>query len=143
MAINRIVRGADLKCYINGNLIGEFTDLSYSIDYGRRPIYGIDSTMPFELIPGPTKVSGSINMLRIRASAGLEGRGIAARLKEILQEKYINITVIDKVLDLEILKVQRANITSQRWSVSSKGRLSGSFTFEGLDVDNEYGNVYG
>ena len=143
MAINKIIRGPDLLCYINGNLIGEFTDLSYSIDYGRKAIFAIDSLSPYEIAPGPVKVSGKIDLLRIRGSGGLEGRGLVARISQLTKEKYVNLTIIDKVLDLEILKVTKAQVITQQWSVSAKKQMVGSFTFEGITAENEFEHLFG
>ncbi len=76
-------------------------------------------------------------MQRVRYDGGLEGKGIAASQKDILSEKYIGIVVVDRVTDSVVFQCDRVAVTSQKWSVKSKGILEGSFSFEAIDIKNE------
>lgn len=141
MAAQNILTGASLVCYINGNLIGEVNSFNFRADYGRKMITGIDSLICFEIVPGPLKVSGTVSMFRLRGTAGLEGRGAVARFKDLTREKYINITIIDRVLDMAVFSCEQAVVDSQDWTMSSKNIVNGSFSFEGFQFDNELYNL--
>lgn len=137
MAIAKTLRGPDIKVFINGRIYAPVTSFRFNTATGRRPIMGIDQGTPFELAPGPQHVTGTIEVLRIRNSGGLEGAGIAAPESLILQEKYFTLTVIDRVTDSVILQIDEAALVDQNWSAVAKGVVAGSFSFEGMSWGNE------
>lgn len=133
----KTITGPGLKVYINGIPFGIAKSISWATNAGRKPIYGIDSVQPIELIPGQQLVSGSISLLRLHNDGGLEGRNIAAPDRYIALEKYIDILVIDRLTGQPVLKVDQAAVNAQNWSVNEKGLLEGNFDWEGLDWENE------
>ena len=136
----RSISGAGLKLYINGIPFGICTSINWASNAGRKPLYGIDSVLPHELAPGAQAVTGSIACMRLHNDGGLEGRGIAVPDSKIMLEKYIDIMLVDRVTGKPVLKVDRAAVNNQSWSVSARGLLEGTFQWEGLDWENE--NVF-
>jgi hypothetical protein len=137
MAKTKTVRAADLKVYINGQLFAICTGLRWSASTGRRAINGIDQNTPFELAPGSTSIRGTMEVLRLHQDGGLEGWGVAAPQSELLKEKYFSLAVVDRVNDTVILAASDCAIGDQSWQVTARGELTGSFTFEALDWNNE------
>lgn len=72
MARQKILRGADLQVYINGKLFAICTGFRFNEDFGRHDIYGIDQDVPFELAPGQSSISGSIDCVRLRRDGGID-----------------------------------------------------------------------
>ncbi len=93
--------------------------------------------MPFELAPGAYSVKGTIEFTKVRSDGGLEGRAIAVSQNNILLEKYIQITIVDRATDVVIFRSDHAAITGQQWTASAKTLMSGSCSFECIDWANE------
>jgi len=135
----KVLRGADIKVYINGQPIGVATAVRWEASDGRHAIYGIDQYTPFELAPGQTEIKGTVELVRLRIDGGLEGRGIHAPESKIMLEKYFALALVDRSTDTAILVVDNAAVNQQSWQVMAKGEVTGSFTFEGIGWTNETG----
>jgi len=135
--ITRTLRGGDIKVYINGQLFKPVVSLNFSLSSGHHAISGIDYNSPFELAPGPTRIKGSIELLRARMDGGLEGQGVAASHDDILLEKYFTLALVDRITDSVILYVEECVIIDQNWNVPSKNIMTGNATFEGIGWANE------
>jgi hypothetical protein len=141
MAIAKTLRGADIKVFINGQLFPPATSLRFSATTGRHAIRGVDSHTPFELASGPAEVKGSIEVLRKRASGGLEGAGVVAPEEKILLERYFSLTVVDRLSDTVVLQIDEAALVDQNWSFPGRGIVTGNFSFEGLSWVNETAGI--
>ena len=137
MAIAKTLTGASLKLYINGRPFGIATSIEFSVDSGRRQIFGLDQVTPFELAPGASRITGRIECNRLRQDGGLEGRGLATPDKWIMFEKYISIMLVDRLTDSIVLKVDQAAVSDQSWSIVSKDVMKGTFSFMGMGWSNE------
>ncbi len=135
--MSAVLTQARLKLYINGIPFGIATEFGWQSSSGRRQLYGIDSVTPFELAPGGQSVTGNISCLRLTLDGGLEGRNIAAIDSRLTTEKYISILLLDKLTDTPVFWCPEAAVNSQRWSVNSRGILTGSFDFMGIGWENE------
>lgn len=131
------VVGAGVKCYINGNLMGEATGFSFSSDTPHRQVRGVDSAEPYELATTITNVRGKVTMIRLSGFGALEGRGITDNFKNLVLQKYNTIELIDRSTNLPIFHCDRAVVMSQSWNVSARGVCSGEFDFEGIEWNNE------
>ena len=129
--------GAGLKIFINNRILGVCTAFEWEADGGRRPIFGLDQVIAFELAPGASTITGRIEYLRLRLDGGLEGRGIAAPDKQILSEKYISIILVDRLTDAVVLKIDNAAVNNQRGNVTSRSLFKGSFTFTGIGFSTD------
>lgn len=132
MARSISLKGAEVKLYISGKLYPEVRQLSYTIDYGEREIYGIDSPYPQEIATTRTSVQGSVSGVRIKYSGGLQGKGARPKINEILQGSYVAIRVQDRFTQQDILFLPQAKIVNESVNVTAKGMASLSFTFKGI-----------
>jgi hypothetical protein len=139
MSVPKTLRGADLQLYINGRLFAICTGIRFEASAGRHAIYGIDQFTPFELAPGAASIKGTVDCVRIRASGGLEGAGVAAPESLLMQEKYFSMALVDRLTDTIVLQVEAASLDAQNWQVAAKGEMAGSFSFTGLTWVNEAG----
>lgn len=132
MSQTKTLRGSDLQIFINGVLFAVATGIRYQMDTGHRSIMGIDQYTPFEIAPGPCSVKGNIDCTRQYQDGGLEGRGITAPEASVMLEKYFSLAVVDRTSDTVILAIDEAIASNQSWTVTPKGMVTGSFSFEGL-----------
>lgn len=137
MARAASVRAADLQIYINGTLFGTATGIRWTADEGRHAIYGIDQYTPQELAPGAASIKGSIDTIRLHGAGGLESRGVTAPESIRLLEKYFTLAVIDRFNDSIVLAIDQCAVQNQSWQVGAKGELTGNFSFEGMEWENE------
>lgn len=140
------ISGASLNLFINGQKVGFVTSLSYDTDYGKKPIHGIDSPIPQELAPGPQRLTGTMNVYRLKGSGGLEGFGMVppqpgtsgeGETSAVLNEMYISILLVDRATGFSIFEAERATITRQSWTVGAKGIMTGNVSFEAFYSVNE------
>lgn len=137
MAYAKTVVGAHLFVFINGQLFGQATSISWESQTPLKTIMGIDSLIPYELANVGTKVSGRISMLRVRADGGLQARGIVAPFAFLEREKYASILVMDRVSQMPVFRADNFKVSSEQWNAAARGRLDGAFQFEALNWSNE------
>ncbi len=128
----KTIRGADLIIYINNKPFGVTTGIRYQLDEGQHPIYGIDQMTPFELASGQCSIKATVEVIRVRTQAGLEGAGIGIPETKVILKRYFSLSMVDRVTDTTILHVGQASAGTQAWGVNAKGELAGNFSFEGL-----------
>src|SRR5277367_2004595 len=122
--------GANLKIFINGNLFGVGTAVDWSADYGRRAIFGVDSYLPQEIASSQVTINGTIECIRLKLAGGLDGLGIGPNDQNILLEKYIQITLIDRQTDATVFQCFNAVVSNQSWRAHTSAVLRGSFSFQ-------------
>lgn len=137
MAYSKIISGANAKIYINNRPFGLATSFSVDVDVSREPEYGIDQLEAFELTPGRISVNGQIQYIKRRMDGGLTGRGFAAPLDRLALEKYISITLIDRLTDKIVFKIDRAAISKHSLSGEARSILRGNFVFSGIYFADE------
>lgn len=137
MAQSKSLKGPDIKVYVNGRLYTVVTSVRWIASYGRNPIMAIDQSIPAELASGPCTVKGTLDIVRLRNSGGLQGAGLVPDDFVILRERYFSLTIVDRLSDTVLLQVDEASVGEENWSVPSRGLISGSFTFEGIGWTND------
>ena len=137
MALTKTYTGADVKLYINNQLFGISPSFQITIDNGRKATYGIDQIYPFELMLGAYSVKGNVQCYRLKGDGGLEGRGLTLGQNDILFEKYITISLVDRVTDQVIFQFYEVGITNQNWKTANRTLLTGNFSFEAIFWTNE------
>jgi hypothetical protein len=131
------ITGSSVKVYINSRPFGVCTGFEYTVDYGRKSLGGLDFVSTFEIIPGSVKVSGKLECTRLGGYGGLEGTNIVASEDNLTLEKYISIVLVDRKSNAVIFKSLEALVINQSWSVTPRGVMKGTFSFEGLSWSNE------
>jgi len=144
------ITGARLRLVINNKVVGLATSISYSVDYGKKALRGIDTPFPQEIVPGQQTVKGTIACIRIQGMS-LESYGIVSpQLSTVttplgegapspgtpatglLADSYISIALIDRITGEAVFQADQASVLSQNWSVGARGIMQGSFEFEGV-----------
>ena len=134
---SNVIVGARVIAYINGKKFGTVIDIELSFDTQNRPIETIDMLVPAELAPTRGRVRGSISLIRLAGSAGVEGMGIATTFLNLPRQKYFSLTIKDRVTDVTLFQIDDCMVDQQSWSMQSKNIMSGSFTFTGTNWANE------
>jgi hypothetical protein len=132
MARSLSLKGAEVKLYIGGKLYTEVRNLSYTIDYGEKEIYGIDSPYPQEIRTTRISIQGQVSGVRIKYSGGTQGKGARPKINEILNAPYVAIRVQDRFSQQDILFLPQAKITNENISIAAKGVVKLSFSFKGI-----------
>lgn len=132
MAQQKTLSGAHIKIYINGVVFNEAQSLSYMIDYGEEPIYGIDSIFPQEIKTTRISTTGTITGLRIKSSNGLHGYNLRPKITDSIFAPYISIRIVDRQTEEDIMFIPYARVTNEKLDVSAKGVAKVTFNFTGL-----------
>jgi len=132
MSQSTVLSGANVKIYISGKLYAEVQNLTYTIDYGEDPIYGIDSPFAQEIAPGRLSVQGSVSGLRIKFTGGLQGHSIRYKIIELLHSPYTSLRIKDRHSDSDILWLPQMKVTAETMTIPAKGVVKLNFNFKGI-----------
>jgi hypothetical protein len=130
--MDRTLKGAEIKVYLNNKLYAVTQSVSYTIDYQEEPIFGIDSIYPQEISTTKIMISGSIAGLVLKMDGGLQGLGIRPLINQALQSPYISLRIQDRANQTDLLFVDRIKVTKESFSSQAKGLVSVSFSFVGI-----------
>lgn len=133
----KTITGAHILCYVNGNLYGRASNITYNSQTIHKPIYGIDQAEPFELAASQTKLSGTISVYRLHGDGGSQGAGMSAKYEDVPRGKYFTLTLLDRSNDLIVFQAKYCVQQSESWSIPAKGIITGSLSFEAIDFENE------
>ena len=137
MARARVVVGAHIICYINGQPYGRISHFTFRSQTARKPLYGLDSMDPYELAVTQSKITGTMKIFRTVGDGGAEGAGISASFDDLPREKYFTVQLIDRGSDKVIFQAELASVVSQTWDIPAKGTISGTIEFEAISWENE------
>lgn len=131
------IPGAAVKIKINGQTLPSIQSMSWQIDYGEKPIYGIDSEFPQEIATTRQTIRGTVQNVRLRFSKGLQGVDLVPTLFNFLTGKYHEMRVIDRQTNKVLVVVEGMKISNQSYSVPTKGIVTFSFNFIGIAAREE------
>lgn len=137
MARNKYIITPGILVYINSKPFAVCTGFEWTSATNKKPISGIDQTMPSELAPTTTQIQGTISLLRTHGDGGLEGQGLAARPEDLPREKYFTITVIDKINNKILFQANYCSVVSQSWSMPERSIVKGRLSFMAITFGNE------
>jgi hypothetical protein len=137
MARARVITGAAVVCYINGQQFGRVFGFSFKSLTPRKAIYGLDSVDPHELAPTQSRVTGTLRLYRTVADGGAEGAGMAANFEDLPREKYFTVQLVDRGTDKVLFQAQFCSAVSQSWDIPIKGIVTGTLEFEAITWSNE------
>lgn len=137
MSAAKTLTGAKIQCYINNNLYGRATSVSWESATVHRPIYTIDSADPIELGATITKLSGNITVYRLTGDGGARGMGIVPKYEDVPRGKYFTLTLIDRSNNSIIFESKNCVLQSESWTLSSRSVTVGQLRFEAIDWKNE------
>jgi hypothetical protein len=130
--VQKTISGAHINLHINGKLYNEVQQLSYTIDYGEEPIYGIDSIFPQEIKITRVSIQGSVSGIRIAGSNGLQGKDIRPKITDSAFAPYISIRISDRRTGEQIMWIPYAKVVNEKVDFSAKDTVKVSFSFVGL-----------
>lgn len=130
--VQKTIAGAQVSLHINGKLYNEVQQLSYTIDYGEEPIYGIDSIFPQEIKITRVSIQGSVSGVRLAGSNGLQGQDIRPKITDSMFAPYVSIRISDRRTGEQIMWIPYARVTNEKVDISAKGVVKVSFSFLGL-----------
>lgn len=131
MAATYTLTGSHIKLYINGTLYKNVQGVSLTIDYGEKPIYGIDCPYPQEIAPGQVMLNGSISGIRLKNSGGLQGAGMRPLFQDIAASPYISIRIQDRQSMEDIIFIPNAKVTRESHSIGVKSTYKMNIDFIG------------
>jgi hypothetical protein len=93
--------------------------------------------MAYALDPVAARVSGTISVLRLQGTGGLQGRGIVAPFEHLAREKYFALLIISRVTGKKVFQADFCKCTSESWSIVARQRVQGQFNFSAIESSNE------
>jgi len=126
-----VLTGAHIVLYINNTKYKQTQSISFSVDYGETPIYGIDSPYAQEIAGTKMSVTGSVQGLRIKLSGGLQGHNMRPLFQDFAASPYISIRIQDRQSGEDILFVPNAKVTRESHSIATKSTYKLNFDFVG------------
>ncbi len=132
MSKSVVLRGADCKLYLAGNLYSEVQNITYIIDYGEIEIFGVDSVNPQEIATTRITIQGTINGVRVRNSGGLQGSAARPYILESLYGPYISLRIKDRNSGEEIIYMPQIKVTREQMTIQAKGVVKLNFSFKAM-----------
>jgi hypothetical protein len=132
VAQSAVLSGAQVKCYIGGNLYSEVQSINYSIDFGQDAIYGVDSFLPQEVRPTRITISGTLQAIYVGASGGPQGKDARAKINEVLYQPYVALRIKDAKNEEDLIFIPQCMISQESYSISAKGTVKVSLSFRGI-----------
>jgi hypothetical protein len=132
MAKSVVLTGAHIKLFIGGTLYNEVQSISVNISYAETPIYGIDSSLPQEIVSGNISVDGQVTGVYVKQSNGLQGKNIMTKLKDKMSQSYVSLEIRDRATDDKVLFIPQIKISNEQYSIAAKSAIKYSFSFSGI-----------
>jgi hypothetical protein len=153
-----LLNAPELKLLINGQVVGYATGLQYRSTQGQKVIYGVDSPLAQEIAQGaaPSIVEGSMVVLRPKGSSpeswglvtprttdengvfetGENQSNLAGKYAQTAlgSGRYSTLELLDRVTGGVILRIFNVMFDSQSWSVSARGIMQGTVSFQGMTL---------
>lgn len=126
-----VLKGPDIRLYINNKLFKTVQSISYTVDYGEIEEYGIDCPFPQEIALTKVSVKGSISGIRIRNSGGLQAAEIRPLFTDYASAPYISIRIQDRSSQEDIIFIPNAKVVRETHSAVVKQSYKLNFDFSG------------
>jgi len=137
MGSPRILHGARVALYVNGQAFGRVMGFQWSATYAQKPVYALDSSSAYELIPTQAKVIGTVNVYRLVGDGGAEGAQMATQFQDMIRQKYFTLALVERSTGLVLFQANRCSLQGQSWNAPIKGFVTGVINFEALEWENE------
>jgi len=143
MAVSRIFTGARAKIQIGSNLVGLFSQCTWSIRQGKDPAFILGRYNPGEIVPTTQEaVQMSLSGYRV-IGAGPYAVANATLLKNLLLEDDFTVSVIDRQTNSTIFLASGCRV--QGWSSGAAARGISDVRIDviGIRGEDEYGIAQG
>lgn len=132
MAQSIVLKGADIKVYLNDELIPEIQKISYNLNYGEQEIYGIDQPFPQEIAVTKVSVNGSVSGFKTKYSGGLQAKALRPLIFDVMNAPYISLKIVDRSTGEDIMFIPSIKVTDETLGAAAKGIVNLSFKFKGI-----------
>jgi len=126
--IEKILRGADVQVFINGQLMPEAQSIHYNEQKSQDNIYGIDTPFPQETAITRYLVTGSISGIQLRTDR-ISTTRITSKYNNLLSAPYIKITIKDRFTGSVLIDISKAVVGNKSVTIQSKTIVHISFNF--------------
>ncbi len=137
MSPPRILVGARVALYINGQAYGRVMGFQWTSTTAQKAVYALDSSFPYELAPGQTRIVGSLNVYRLAGDGGAEGANMTTQFTDVIRQNYFTLSLVDRATGQTLFQANHCALTSQSWSAPVRGFVTGSLAFESLLWESE------
>jgi len=124
----KILRGADVQIFINGQLVPEAQSITYNEQKSQENIYGIDSPFPQETAITRYLITGSISGIQLRSDR-ISTTRIVSKYTNLLSAPYIKITIKNRYTGSIIFDISRAVVSSKSIAIQAKSVVKVNFNF--------------
>jgi len=140
MATNKVMSGARGQLFIEGQLIGIFSDVSYGVDIDVAPAFVLGRFSPSELtVTGQEAISINATGWRIVGQGPYVSAGVP-KLQDLLTADDITISLYDRETGQFIMTVVGCRSTGWNTTLNSKAQQTVTVRFLGLRLDDESGS---
>lgn len=137
MGRSMLTVGAHCRVYINGQPFGRTISGEFFSETPRREVKVLDSFVTYEMIHQGPSTGGQLRVYRSHGDGGAQAAGIVAFAADLSIEKYFSILILDRFSDTTIYRADRCSLNREHWSLPTKGYVTGTLDFKGLDWSNE------
>lgn len=141
MGSPKILTGAGCYVFVNGKPYGQISHVTFHSATPKKAIQGIDQMDVSELAPTTARVQFTLDMYRIKGSAGLRGAGMVGTWSELPREKYFSLIIVDRENDLVVFRVDACSTEDERWNIAAKTMVTGTASFSAVDWSDELSPV--
>ena len=128
------IPSAAITVYVDNQIIGFATTISYNRDLGIKTIYAIDDPTPQEIaITGPYTITGSLSGFAVISSQDHNRLLVHANtISEYFNQKYATIEVKNRTNSTVQFKITNCIFHSDSWSTEAKGIGQWRASFTGM-----------
>lgn len=143
MARAKILTGARAKVLINGQLVGLFSQCTWSIRQGKEPAFILGRYNPAEIVPTTQEpVQLSLSGYRV-VDAGPYKVANATLLKNLLTEEDFAISVLDRQTNKTIFTAVGCRVQGWSSGVAARGVSDIRIDVTGIRGEDEFGTAQG
>jgi hypothetical protein len=132
MAAGIVLSGANIILWVNNVQYKEVQTLTFSVDYGEEPIYGIDSPMPQEIAGTRLTIKGNVSGIRIKNSGGIQAKNLRPLFTDLGASPYVSIRIQDRQSQEDILFIPQAKVVRENHTAATKSSYKLNFDFVGM-----------
>jgi len=139
----QILTGARAKVLVNGNLVGLFSNVTWSVRQDKAPAFILGRYNPAEITPTSQEpVSMSLTGYRV-VNAGPYKVANATLLKNLLQEEDFSIAIVDRQTGKTIFEADGCRVTGWSSGAAARGVSDIRIDVIGIKGEDEYGASQG
>lgn len=137
MAPPKLVVGARVVLYVNGQMFGQVSGFQWSSTVVQKPIFALDSSSAYELVPTQARVVGSIQVYKVLGDGGAQGQAMTTQFQDVVRQRYFTLALVERTVGVILFEAGRCAFAGESWNAPVRGFVTGSINFEALEWENE------